>query len=128
MPIYEYLCPACNKRFELVRSRSEANLGAPCPECEASAERVISGFSHFAATPANSAVRAKDNADEKMWISKRKVEDMEKKNPDPLKKWREEREKACDKGPEAWVEYANEEKAKEQKKKDYGEGFLGREV
>ena len=128
MPIYEYCCPACKKNFELIRSRSAANLGAPCPDCEASADRVISGFSHFAATPSSSPLQTRDKANEKMWLSKRKSEDWAKKNPDPLKKWRDEREKSCGKGPEAWVEYSNQEKAKDQKKKDYGEGWMGREV
>jgi putative FmdB family regulatory protein len=128
MPIYEYVCPACNSRFELLRSRSECNLGAPCPDCESSAERTLSSFSHYAAEPANSAVRKQDKMKQKMWESERKMEDDKIKNPDPLKGWREERQKTLKKGPEAWTNYANEIKAKEQKKKDYGENWLGREV
>ena len=75
MPIYEYVCPACNRRFELLRSRSESNLGAPCPDCESSAERTMSSFSHYAATPADSALRKQDKMKDKMWASERKMED-----------------------------------------------------
>ena len=127
MPIYEYVCPACNKRFELLRSRSECNLGAQCPDCEASADRALSSFSHYAAEPANSAVRKQDKMKQKMWESERKMEYDKIKNPDPLKGWREERQKTLGKGPEAWTEYANELKAKDKKKKDYGENWLGRD-
>jgi hypothetical protein len=63
-------------------------------------------------------MRAKDKADEKMWLSQRKMEDDKIKNPDPLASWRKEREQACGKGPEAWVEWAKEEVARKEKEAD----------
>jgi hypothetical protein len=92
-------------------------LSATCPVCNAESPRIVSDFTHGVAF-----------SKEKMWISQQKVEENKIKNPDPLKKWREEREKSCGKGPEAWVEYAKQEEAKVQKVKDYGTGFTGREV
>ena len=128
MPVYEYVCPECKCKFELIRPRSECIQGSTCPQCGSSAERVISVFSHYSALGARSPEKQRDNADEKMWISKRKMEDDKIKDPDPLKGWRKEREKTLGVGPERWVQWAKEEKAKDQKKKDYGEGWLGREA
>ncbi len=128
MPIYEYACPECNCKFELIRPRSECNQGSTCPKCGSSAERVISSFSHYSALGAGSLEKQGDINDEKMWVSKRKMEDDKIKNPDPLKEWRKEREKTLGVGPERWVQWSKEEKAKDQKKKDYGEGWLGREA
>jgi putative FmdB family regulatory protein len=45
MPIYEYLCPKCGLKFELLRAMSQAGEDAPCPGCGQSAERVLSPFS-----------------------------------------------------------------------------------
>ena len=128
MPIYEYVCPECKNRFELMRPRSEANLAASCPQCKSNSQRVISVFSHYSASAPDSPLKKMDERRGKMWQSQRKMEDDKIKNPDPLKKWREERQKTLGVGPEKWVEWAKEEKAKEQKKKDYGEGWLGREA
>ncbi len=128
MPIYEYLCPECNCRFELIRPRSESKLGSTCPQCGKNAERMLSAFSHYSAAASTSPEKQKDRSDEKMWRAQRRMEDQERKNPDPLKGWRKEREKTLGVGPEKWGEWAKEEKAKEQKKKDYGEGWLGREA
>ena len=44
MPIYEYVCPKCNLKFELRRSFSEASEYASCPHCHTSAKRVLSTF------------------------------------------------------------------------------------
>ncbi|NMB75950.1 MAG: zinc ribbon domain-containing protein [Myxococcales bacterium] len=33
MPLYEYRCPACGERFELLRSASERDDEAQCPRC-----------------------------------------------------------------------------------------------
>jgi len=44
MPIYEYVCPACNLEFELLRSLSQATEGASCPQCHNQAERKLSIF------------------------------------------------------------------------------------
>jgi len=44
MPIYEYQCPSCGTRFELlVQLRQEATT-AVCPDCGANASKVISRF------------------------------------------------------------------------------------
>jgi putative FmdB family regulatory protein len=44
MPIYEYLCPACNSEFELRLSFSAASITAPCPKCHTTSTRLISSF------------------------------------------------------------------------------------
>src|SRR5919198_5395001 len=41
MPLYEYEC-ARHGVFELARPMAEASLGAPCPECEGLAPRILS--------------------------------------------------------------------------------------
>ncbi len=128
MPVFEYVCSECKAKFELMRQRSERNQGASCPKCGKDAERVISVFSHHSISPTNSFAVRKDEKEEKMWRAERKMEEDKIKNPDPLKKWRKEREKALGVGPEKWVEWAKDEKAKDQKKKNYGEGWLGRET
>ena len=45
MPIYEYVCPKCNIKFELKRPLSESGEDAPCPQCHSSAKRVFSTLS-----------------------------------------------------------------------------------
>ena len=47
MPIYEYLCPDCEAKFELLRPLSQAGETASCPSCQKSAERVLSTFACF---------------------------------------------------------------------------------
>ena len=47
MPIYEYACPSCEIKFELLRPMSQANEEASCPRCQQSAERVLSNFACF---------------------------------------------------------------------------------
>jgi len=47
MPIYEYVCPACDVKFELLRPLSQATEAADCPKCHHSAERVLSRFASF---------------------------------------------------------------------------------
>ena len=41
MPLYEYEC-AEHGVFERSRPMAEASLGAPCPDCEAEAPRILS--------------------------------------------------------------------------------------
>lgn len=48
MPIYEYRCPDCGKDFELMRPFSEADEPAPCPDCGAKGERMLSVFASTA--------------------------------------------------------------------------------
>ena len=47
MPIYEYSCPNCEFKFELLRPLSQASDGASCPRCHNNAKRVFSTFSSF---------------------------------------------------------------------------------
>ena len=44
MPIYEYCCPSCDFKFELLRPASQSNAGASCPKCKKTADRVLSCF------------------------------------------------------------------------------------
>jgi putative FmdB family regulatory protein len=44
MPIYEYVCPECKTKFELMRPISKSSEPADCPECKHTAERAISKF------------------------------------------------------------------------------------
>ncbi len=48
MPIYEYVCPDCKLKFELLRPLSQSDEAATCPTCEKSAERILSSFACFA--------------------------------------------------------------------------------
>lgn len=46
MPMFEYICPHCGKKFEeLVRSHEEE---VHCPDCKSSVNRVWSGEIHSA--------------------------------------------------------------------------------
>ncbi len=47
MPIYEYLCPHCNLRFELLRSLNKLTETASCPHCHNNAKRLFSPFASF---------------------------------------------------------------------------------
>ncbi|MCX6005573.1 MAG: zinc ribbon domain-containing protein [Chloroflexi bacterium] len=44
MPIYEYICPNCKNKFELLCSISRSNENAECPKCKSSSKRAISKF------------------------------------------------------------------------------------
>lgn len=44
MPLYEYRCPTCAARFELLRPMSRASEPATCPAGHPGAERVLSLF------------------------------------------------------------------------------------
>ena len=44
MPLYEYLCPECEERFESFRNLSERNDSVECPACGQASERVLSAF------------------------------------------------------------------------------------
>ena len=41
MPIYEYECKSCSKKFEIFQKSTDAP-SAKCPACDATAERIIS--------------------------------------------------------------------------------------
>jgi putative FmdB family regulatory protein len=42
MPIYEYMCPTCDHKFEKLQTMSAT--GADCPRCEQPAKRALSVF------------------------------------------------------------------------------------
>ena len=44
MPLYEYYCPTCGARFELLRPMSRSSEPAACPSGHRGAERVVSLF------------------------------------------------------------------------------------
>jgi len=46
MPLYEYRCPACRHRFEILQRMGEGAQGLACPRC--GAEGVEKQFSTFA--------------------------------------------------------------------------------
>jgi putative FmdB family regulatory protein len=42
MPLYEFFCPQCQKKFEeLCRTSRES---VPCPQCAAESKKVLSAF------------------------------------------------------------------------------------
>ncbi len=47
MPIYEYVCPDCQFKFELMRSFSQSTEAASCPHCHKNAKRILSKFACF---------------------------------------------------------------------------------
>lgn len=47
MPIYEYLCPQCNLKFELMQPVSKAGEDATCRKCQHTAKRIFSRFASF---------------------------------------------------------------------------------
>ena len=48
MAIYEYYCPACKKKFELMRPMSQASEKGVCPKCGTPSERGLSRFACLA--------------------------------------------------------------------------------
>ena len=45
MPVYEYQCQQCDKRFELLRPMSQIDAPVACPRCASTdARRAISVF------------------------------------------------------------------------------------
>lgn len=45
MPVYEYYCANCAKRFEALRPMNQADAPIPCPRCDAlETRKVISVF------------------------------------------------------------------------------------
>jgi putative FmdB family regulatory protein len=57
MPIYEYRCEECERKFELLSSFAERDRAQACPTCESRRTRVlvssfaaIGGESEFAST------------------------------------------------------------------------------
>ena len=52
MPIYEYVCSDCGSKFELLRSLSQADKEAECPQCRRPARRKLSTFACFSMSSA----------------------------------------------------------------------------
>ena len=50
MPIYEYNCPSCHDKFELLRPISRAEDDADCPKCKCRSKRALSRFIAKSAT------------------------------------------------------------------------------
>jgi putative FmdB family regulatory protein len=45
MPIFEYRCKSCEKHFEALRPRAEADTPTPCPACKGTETmRLLSVF------------------------------------------------------------------------------------
>jgi putative FmdB family regulatory protein len=44
MPLYEYYCPKCTSKFELLRPMSRADEGATCPRGHNGGTRTLSVF------------------------------------------------------------------------------------
>jgi len=42
MPIYEYACPSCNVRFEVVKRMKNSGIPENCPECGTQGEKQVS--------------------------------------------------------------------------------------
>jgi putative FmdB family regulatory protein len=50
MPIYEYRCDACERKFEVLTSFAERDRAQACPECESVRTRVqVSSFAPIGA-------------------------------------------------------------------------------
>jgi putative FmdB family regulatory protein len=47
MPLYEYFCPTCNEKFELLRPMNRAEDPATCPSGHKGANRILSLFASF---------------------------------------------------------------------------------
>ncbi len=47
MPLYEYVCPKCKSKFELLRPMSQVDEGVLCPCCNGRAEKILSSFACF---------------------------------------------------------------------------------
>ena len=47
MPLYEYYCESCERRFELLRPVSRMDDPAVCPQGHAGTNRVLSTFAAF---------------------------------------------------------------------------------
>ena len=48
MPLYEYFCPPCGTRFEMLRPISDIDQPAVCPDGHTTDDRVLSLFAPFA--------------------------------------------------------------------------------
>ncbi|MBI2844685.1 MAG: zinc ribbon domain-containing protein [Armatimonadetes bacterium] len=56
MPIYEFRCDSCNKKFDRLCRMGE-NDGAVCPNCGGKASRIFSTFYSMSASSGGSSAR-----------------------------------------------------------------------
>jgi putative FmdB family regulatory protein len=58
MPVYEYYCPSCRAKYELLRPMRQSDEPGTCPAGHRGGARVLSGFATLArdATGATTAV------------------------------------------------------------------------
>lgn len=55
MPLYEYRCKSCDRRFEILQSMGASSEGVPCPQCGANkTEKQFSTFSGSSGSSASS--------------------------------------------------------------------------
>ena len=54
MPLYEYVCPECEQRFEARRSMAEASDPIDCPSGHAGSRRLLSMFASVGSATASS--------------------------------------------------------------------------
>ena len=57
MPIYEYVCPECNFKFEKLRPLSAADQDAECPACGKPSQRKLSTFACYSVSQSGIANR-----------------------------------------------------------------------
>jgi len=97
MPIYEYICPKCGLKFEILSSLSDFNKKVPCLKCQHTAQRLISPVSQHKAK--NYLDKLNERQEEIEWKADQRIES------DPLLK------------PENWLEHVKEKKDRERKLK-----------
>lgn len=55
MPMYEYRCRRCEKKFEMLRRMQDADRELECPDCRsAEVERMVSAFAAGGCKPSGS--------------------------------------------------------------------------
>jgi putative FmdB family regulatory protein len=55
MPLYEYRCQKCGKRFEVLRGMQDADRFLECPECQSEqVKRLVSTFAAGGCPPSRS--------------------------------------------------------------------------
>ena len=62
MPLYEYRCPSCDRRFELLRELGDHSADATCPACgSARSVRQLSTFAVSHSTTSTAGAEASDS-------------------------------------------------------------------
>jgi len=56
MPIYEYVCPDCDLKFELLRPLNQATDKVSCTRCQHPAQRRLSTFASFSRNEAGESI------------------------------------------------------------------------